>query len=419
MTTRLAVGPARVAEYAGLYRLLHQHPELAMQEHRTASVIENRLHALGVESFRCASTGVAAVIANGDGPVVMLRADMDGLPLRERSRLPYASVDVGTQSDGTTVPVMHGCGHDVHVASALATADALTSHRDDWAGSVVIVFQPAEETLVGAAAMIADGLWDRVPRPDVILGQHVAGFAAGTVQTRSGSATSLADSWHIRIHGRGGHGSFPERTVDPVVAGAYTVTRLQAIVARHTSPLDPVVITVGSFHAGMTPNVIPDDAELTLNIRTPDDGVRARVLDDVRLVIAAEAELAGAREAPTITEVSQAVACINDPSATAAVTASLQQEFGPDAVWPDRPLSMASEDFGRFGQSIAAPSVFWWFGGYATSRIESAPHPLPGNHSAEFAPDPHAAVETGARAALAAILGYLNPSKASGGTDDR
>jgi amidohydrolase len=419
MTTRLDVGANRIDRYARLYELLHQHPELPMQEHRTASLIEDRLRAIGIDSTRCGTTGVIAVLRNGEGPVVMFRADMDALPLLEETGLAYASIEAGTQPDGTSVPVMHGCGHDAHVACALAAADFLQQHHDRWSGTVVFVFQPGEELLIGASTMIGDGLWDLVPRPDTILAQHVAGFAAGTVQTRAGSATSISDSWRITIHGRGGHGSFPERTVDPIVTGAYTVTRLQAVVARHTSPLDPVVITVGSFTAGLAPNVIPDTAELTINVRTPSHAIRERVLADIRRVVAAEADAAGADVSPTFTELSHAPACINDPSATEDIGGALRREFGADAVCTDRPLSMASEDFGRFADSIDVPSVFWWFGGYSPSRIAASPTPLPGNHSPRFAPDVIPTIDTGARAALAAILNHVGTPTANdlGGTD--
>lgn len=420
MALRLDIEPERLHRFVELYLEFHRHPELSMEEHRTAALIESELRDSGLETFRCGGTGVVGILRNGEGPVVAFRADIDGLPILERTGLAHASVDTATLADGTVVPTMHGCGHDAHIASALAAADLLSADLTAWTGTVVFVFQPGEEIAAGSAAMIDDGLWRRAPRPDVVLGQHLGAYPAGTVQTRPGHVMSLADSWKVLVHGRGAHGSQPENAIDPIVTAAYMITRLQAVVSRHTSPLDPTVVTVGTFHAGLKENIIPEEAEFTLNIRTPNDEVRERVLGDVRRILAAEATAAGA-EAPTITEISRFPRCFNDPATTAVIGTALRSSLGVDAVCVDRPLSMGSEDFGRLGDSIGVPSVFWWFGGIEASRFETMEQPVPANHSPLFAPDPAPAITTGVQAAVAGILAFVGSATIAnqGDTDER
>jgi hippurate hydrolase len=277
------------------YKDIHAHPELSMEENRTAGKAAERLKAAGFDvTTGVGKTGVVGLLRNGDGPVVMLRADMDALPIEEATGLPYASKETATDSEGKTVPVMHACGHDMHVTWLVGAATLLARARDAWHGTLMPVFQPAEETAEGAQAMIDDGLFTRFPKPDVILGQHVMPSPAGAIGSRTGVITSAADSLQIRFFGRGAHGSMPQASIDPVVMGAATVMRLQTIVSREVAPTDAVVVTVGSLQAGTKENVIPDEAILKLNVRTYDEGVRERVLKAIKRIAEAEAAASGA-----------------------------------------------------------------------------------------------------------------------------
>src|SRR5690349_6757309 len=258
-----------------LYQDVHAHPELAMQEHRTAGKAAERLEAAGFDVTRgVGSTGVVGLLANGDGPTVMLRADMDALPVKEDTGLPYASTVTATDPDGAEVPVMHACGHDMHVTWLAGATALLADTRDAWTGTVMAVFQPAEETAQGAQGMIDDGLFDRFPKPEVILGQHVMPAPAGAIGYRPGTTQAAADSLEVRLFGRGAHGSMPESSVDPVVMAAATVLRLQTIVSREVAASEAAVVTIGALQAGTKDNVIPDEALLKLNVRTFDEGVR-------------------------------------------------------------------------------------------------------------------------------------------------
>ena len=262
-----------------LYRDVHRHPELSHEEHRTAGLVAEHLRGAGYEVHeRVGSTGVVGVLANGDGTVVLLRADMDALPVREATGLPYASEETGTDADGAEVPVMHACGHDVHVACLAGAAHLLARGREHWAGTLIALFQPAEEAGDGARAMVDDGLADLVPAPTVALAQHVMPLPAGRVGTRPGPALSAADSMRITVYGRGAHGSMPQAAVDPVVLAAMIVVRLQAVVSREVSPGETAVLTVGSIQAGTKSNVIPDRAVLQLNVRTYTEATRRTVL---------------------------------------------------------------------------------------------------------------------------------------------
>lgn len=397
---------ARLASYIDLYKHLHAHPELSMQEHATADLIEERARAMGAETFRCGGTGVVAIIRNGDGPTIAFRADIDGLPLEELTGLDYASVDHGVLADGTSVPTMHACGHDAHITSAIAAGELLAENTDLWSGTLVLIFQPGEETGAGSAAMIADGLWDKAPRPEIVLGQHLSPATAGTATLRSGNVMSLADSWEVTINGVGAHGSRPEDAIDPIVIAAYTITRLQTVVSRELNPQSAAVVTVGTFHAGLKENIIPSKAVFTLNIRSTDETIRAQVLESVRRIVLAESAAAGADE-PTITELYRFPRNYNDPTATPEVVADLAAALGSENVDGFRTQSMGSEDFGWLGDSIGVPTVFWWFGAYAPGRFDSG-DAVPGNHSALFGPDVDAVVPTGIRSALAAILGQFS-----------
>ncbi|AXH96068.1 amidohydrolase [Ornithinimicrobium avium] len=382
------------------YVHLHAHPELSMQEHQTAAFIEERLTSLEIEHFRCGGTGVVGIVRNGSGPTVAFRADTDGLPIAEDTGLDYASTARGTLDDGTDVPVMHGCGHDAHVSVALSLAQVLTGRRDLWAGTVVLILQPGEETAAGAAAMVDDGLWDRALRPEVVYGQHVMPGLAGTVSVTRGTAMAMADSWRITLHGQQAHGSQPHSSIDPIVLGAHVVTRLQSVVSRTVNPLDMAVVTVGTFHAGLKENIIPASAELALNVRTFEPEVRQLVLDGIRRTVDGEVLASGAPPAE-IEELYRFPQCINDPEETDRVLSVLQAELGEESATLAPPLS-GSEDFGHLAAVLGVPSVFWLFGGYPQEVLDGGQ--VYGNHSPHFAPVVQPTLDTGLRAALAVLL---------------
>ncbi|WP_139004091.1 amidohydrolase [Arthrobacter crystallopoietes] len=383
-----------------LYYQLHEHPELSMQEHGTAALIQAELEQCGIDTFGCGGTGVVGVLRNGEGPVVAFRADIDALPIKEDTGLPYASTATGTLADGTEVPVMHGCGHDAHAAALLTAARILAGIKDRWAGTIVFLFQPGEETAAGAKAMVEDGLWAKAPKPEVVFGQHVMPGLAGTVQYVHGHPMTQADSWKVTLHGRQSHGSQPQDSIDPIVLGAHVITRIQTIVSREVDPRRSAVVTVGTFHGGLKENIIPSSAEFTLNVRTFDETVRATVLGALRRIIKAEADASNAPE-PVIEELSSFPPNSNDQQATDDVVKALRQELGEASVVKGEPV-MASEDFGNLVEPIGVPSVYWFFGGHPAETL--AGDRIPVNHSPHFAPVMEPTLSTGARAAVAAIL---------------
>lgn len=387
-----------------LYRELHARPELSMQEGRTADFLAERLRTLGIETFPCGGTGVVGILRNGDGPVVGYRADTDALPIQEDTGLDFASSARGTLPDGTEVPVMHACGHDTHMAVALTAAELLAGAKNAWSGTVVFLFQPGEEIGAGARAMIEDGLWDKAPKPEVIYGQHVWPFRAGTVNVSSGIAMAMADSWKVTVQGRQSHGSQPDQSIDPIVLAAHMVVRIQTIVSREVHPMKSAVITIGTFHSGLKENIIPDSAEFTLNVRTFDQDVREQVLNSLRRIIKAESAASGAPET-VIEELYNFPRCYNDPKAAGRLIDQLRGAIGNEAVFEVPPV-MGSEDFGLLAEAIGVPSVYWMFGAYKQERLD-ADEPLPGNHSPHFAPDYEPALTTGVQAAMGAILGIV------------
>ncbi|GAA1336058.1 amidohydrolase [Arthrobacter roseus] len=404
MKTSLELSDAQRHQMHDLYRHLHARPELSMQESETASLITVKLQALELEVVACGGTGVVGVLKNGDGPVVGYRADTDGLPILEDTGLDYASTATGVMPDGTGVPVMHGCGHDTHIAVALTTVRLLHENRDEWAGTVVFIFQPGEETGVGAKAMVDDGLWDKAPRPSIIFGQHVWPGIAGTLDITSGTAMAMADSWKVTVKGRQAHGSQPEESIDPIVLGAHMVVRIQSIVSREVHPMKSAVVTIGTFHAGLKENIIPASAEFTLNVRTFDPDVRDRVLSSLRRIIQAEADASGA-PTPVIEEITNFPECYNDPASTAELIGHLRGGLGEDSV-NEVPPVMGSEDFGALAQAIGVPSVYWFFGGYPQEKYDAGT-PIAGNHSPEFAPVLEPTLSTGVKAATTALLSKL------------
>src|SRR3954470_6691190 len=308
-----------------IYRDIHAHPELSMQEVRTAGVATTNLQRVGFDvTTGVGGTGVVGVLRNGEGPTVMLRADMDALPVKEATGLPYASTVTATDPGGNDVPVMHACGHDMHVTWLIGATHLFARARDAWNGTLLAVFQPAEETAQGAQGMIDDGLFDRFPKPHVILGQHVMPGPAGEISLRAGTTQAAADSLQVRLFGRGAHGSMPESSVDPVVMAAATVLRLQTIVSREVAATQAAVVTIGALQAGTKDNVIPDDALLKLNVRTFDEQVRAHVLDAITRIVEAEATASGAPRPPEITMTEHYPLTVNDPGRTARVAAALR-----------------------------------------------------------------------------------------------
>lgn len=399
-------------ELETLYKDVHAHPELSMQEDRTAGLAADHLRAAGYEvTTGVGKTGVVGLLRNGEGATVMLRADMDALPVQELSGLPYASTATAIDREGKTVPVMHACGHDMHVTWLVGAATLLAQARAGWRGTLLTVFQPAEETAEGAQAMIDDGLFRRFPKPDVILGQHVMTMPAGIIGSREGVVTSAGDSLQIRLFGRGAHGSMPQASIDPVVMAASTVMRLQTIVSREVAATEAVVVTIGSLQAGTKENVIPDEAVIKLNVRTFDQGVRQRVLAAIERIARAEAEASGATKAPEITPLDRYDLVENDPQATRRVADALRSHFGAERVITTSPTT-ASEDFGSFGAEWGAPAVFWFVGGtdpdlYAKAKAEGRLGELPTNHNPHFAPVLHPTLETGVQAMVVAALPWL------------
>ncbi len=414
----LEVADPRSTHWRALYEDLHAHPELSTQEVRTAGLLAAELRASGFDVTEgVGGTGVVGLLRNGPGPVVMLRGDMDGLPVREETGLPYQSRATGVDAAGETVPVMHACGHDTHVTALAATADTLAQTRDRWSGTVFVVGQPAEELGIGASDMLADGLFTRFPKPDVALGQHVGGLPAGTAGHRAGMVMASACTLDVTVHGRGGHGSMPASTVDPVVMAAYAITRLQTIVSRETRSTDPVVVTVAVVQAGTKANIIPDTAFFTVNVRARSDASMQRTLEAVRRIIAAECAAAGCPRPPTI-EVRELVpTTVNDAAVVDRVMA-VQSAVLPAGTVQRTAELMGSEDFSQFGihgdryPGEPVPYAFWFWGGLDRDLFpEGAPAAiqpgLPGNHSPLFAPVPDPTLETGRRLLTAAALAYL------------
>jgi amidohydrolase len=395
-----------------LYKDVHSHPELSMQETRTAALAADHLRASGFAvTTGVGVTGVVGVLRNGDGPTVMLRADMDALPVEEATGLPYASKVTATDRAGNVVPVSHMCGHDMHVTWLAGAARLLADARSAWRGTLLAVFQPGEETAEGAHAMLADGLQKRFPKPDVVLGQHVMVGPAGTVAGRAGAITSAADSLQIRLFGRGAHGSMPQASIDPVVMAAATVMRLQGIVSREVAAAEAAVVTVGALQAGTKENVIPDEAIIKLNVRTFDAGVRTRVLGAIERIVNAEAAASGAPRQPEITTLDSYPLNVNDRDASKRLVDAFRAHFGAERVRETGPAP-ASEDFGSFGTDWHTPSVFWFVGGtdpdvYAKAKQANRLNELPVNHSPKFAPVLHPTLRTGVEALVVAARTWM------------
>ena len=405
--------PELSASLGHFYQDLHRHPELSKQEHRTAKLVADGLHPLGFEvTEQVGGTGVVGLLRNGDGPVVMLRADFDALPVEEETGLPYASTVRARDEDGKDVPVMHACGHDMHATCLLGAATLLARGAATWSGTLLVVFQPAEELARGAQDMIDDGLFLRFPAPRIVLGQHVGPLPAGVIGHASGPVMAASDSAQAILYGQGGHGSRPEAAIDPVLMAAHVVTRLQGIVARLVPPAESAVVTIGKLHAGTKDNIIPDTAELGINLRTYSPAVRDLVRAAIERIIGAEATASAAPRDPWIAWTHGTPVLVSDPAATETTVASFTRHFGADRLMP-MPLVTASEDVGVFGEAAGAPTVFWFWGGLDTDTVlaalaEGRLDSLPGNHSPYFAPVIEPTLTTGVQALTVAARAWLH-----------
>ncbi|RLP77932.1 amidohydrolase [Mycetocola tolaasinivorans] len=409
------MAPHSISEFEDIYRDLHAHPELGFHEVRTAGIVATTLRSLGYEVTEgVGRTGVVGILERGPGATVLLRADMDALPVREETGLDYASTAIGTAADGTEVPLMHACGHDMHVTALLGAAATLAADPE-WSGRLMLVFQPAEEQGSGARTMIEDGLFERFGRPDVVLGQHVAPLPAGVFGVRPGPAFAASDSLRVTLFGRGGHGSRPETTVDPVVLAASVILRLQTIVSREVAGTETAVVTVGAVHAGSAPNIIPDSAVLSISVRSVEPAVRTRVLAAIERIVKGEALAAGADREPLVEHIHSYPTVVNDPEATARVQAALQASI-PGVLVIDPGLVTGSEDVGMLAQAAGVPCMYWILGGGDPANFAGLSTPeeiaqrvstLPSNHSPLFAPAITPTLPLGIQALVSAARAWL------------
>lgn len=395
-----------------LYKDLHAHPELSHQEVRTAKIVAEQLRNDGFAVHEgIGGTGVVGVFQNGDGPTVLLRADMDALPIAEATGLDYASTATGTDASGREVRIMHGCGHDVHVACLLGAARLMAGARESWAGTLVALFQPAEEMGDGARGMVDDGLTSRVPRPDVVLGQHVLAHPAGTLSPHPGAFLSMADSIRITLHGRGSHGSMPHLSIDPAVLASMIVVRLQGIVAREVPPGEFAVVTVGRVAVGAKSNIIDDHAVLELNIRTYDRSIRDQILGAIERIARAESAASGSPKEPDIEVYDSYPLTSNSEEATARVAEAFREHFG-DLV-TDFGRQTASEDFSAIPDAFGVPYTYWGVGGTDPEAYRQAEErgtvssDIPANHSPRFAPVLEPTLQAGTGALVVAALAWL------------
>jgi amidohydrolase len=410
------------ADLLGFYKKLHAAPELSLKEAATAATLAAELKRLGFEvTTGVGGHGIVGVLRNNAGPTVLLRTDMDALPVEEKTGLPYASRVRAPDAAGRMVSVMHACGHDMHMTAWAGAARLLAGARDRWAGTLVMIGQPAEEIGQGAERMLADGLYKRFPRPDHALALHVsAELAAGHVGYVPEYTFAGIDGVDITVHGRGGHGAYPHKTVDPIVIASRIVVALQTLVARENDPLDPAVVTVGTFQGGTRRNVIPDEVKLELTVRWYKPEVRKRLLDGITRVAEAEAAAAGAPRKPRV-EVRKdehLEPVFNDPALTTRVAAALGKALGADRVRRVAPV-MGGEDFGEYGRA-GVPSFMFWLGVVEPRKAAEAQKgtaTLPSLHSPLFAPDAAPALRAGvvalAAGALEIFSGRIPPRRSS------
>jgi hippurate hydrolase len=395
-----------------LYRDIHQHPELSHQEQRTAGVVAEKLREYDYQVHDgVGGTGVIGIMRNGAGPTVLMRADMDALPVQEATGLSYASSVRATDAAGNDVPVMHACGHDVHVTCLLGAAALLAQATQQWSGTGIALFQPAEEVGDGARGMVEDGLRDVLGAVDVALAQHVLPAPAGVVGTHHGPVLSAADSMRITVYGRGAHGSMPQAAVDPVVLAAMIVIRLQTIVSREVAATDTVVLTIGSIRAGSKSNVIGDHAVLELNLRTYDESARAAVLDAIRRIVVAECHASNSPREPEFELYDSFPLTMNDDAVTDRVREAFTAYFGER--FQPMPAQSASEDFSDIPNALGVPYTYWGIGGIDERQYRTAAdagrlsQDVPVNHSPVFAPVIQPTLDTGTQALVVAALAWL------------
>jgi amidohydrolase len=397
------------------YKDLHAHPELSHQEHRTAGKVAGQLEKYGFTvQTAIGGTGVVGVLANGDGPTVLLRAELDALPIREDTGVDYASTVTVQGADGHEVPVAHACGHDMHMSCLLGMARLMASSPSLWNGRLLALFQPAEETGDGAQGMVDDGLLKRIPAPDVALAQHLLPGIAGTVATRPGPFMATEDSIKVTVYGRGAHGALPQNSIDPVVLAAMIVVRLQTVVSREVAPGEIAVVTVGSIQAGIRSNIIPDHAVLQLNVRAYSEQSRQRILAAVQRIVRAECQASGSPKDADFQTLGSFPLTDNDPATTERVAAAFAAHFGDHAG--QLPAQTVSEDFSIIPDAAGIAYTYWGIGRtdrqvYLTAEKEGRLQDLPSNHSPKFLPPLQPTLRTGTEALAAAALTSLAPEK--------
>lgn len=409
------VGAAQVdGVYPGieqLYQDLHRHPELAFQELRTAATLAARLQALGYEvTTGVGRTGLVAILKNGPGPVVMLRTELDALPIEEKTGLPFASTARARSAAGDSVPVAHMCGHDLHMSAWSGTAALMAANRKRWHGTLMLVAQPAEEIVAGATQMLRDGLFERFPKPDAALGMHdEPELPAGVIGYHAGYFRANTTGLEMTVYGKGGHGALPHKAVDPVVLAARIVLGLQTIVSRENNPMDPAVITVGSIHGGSASNIIPDRVKLQITVRSLDPAVQKRLLAGIARVAKGEALAANAPQEPSIETISSTDAVYNDPALTERMVASARAELGAERV-VEMPAQLGGEDFSQFGLA-GVRAVLLHVGAVDGDKLEASRKsgvPLAGLHSALWAPEPEPTIKAAIRAETAILIDLLD-----------
>ncbi|KAL7927963.1 metal-dependent amidase/aminoacylase/carboxypeptidase [Trichoderma austrokoningii] len=410
-------------DYELLYKQLHSNPELSHQEFATAKTVASKLHAIpGIEVHEnIGGAGVAAVLRNGSGKTVLLRSELDALPVLEETHLPFASKKtMRDNSDGILKPVMHACGHDMHITCLLAAVEALVAIKQAWAGTLVVVFQPAEEIGEGAQRMVDDGLYSTVPIPDVLLAQHVVAKRVGSIGMRSGAMLAASDSLKLTFRGKGGHASMPDRTIDPIIMVASTVMRLQTIVSRQINPSQGfAIVTVGSLNAGQTANIIPQTAEMQINVRTADVDTRQSVLASIERIAQAESQASGTEQTPLVETISKFPITVNDKGVTERLQETFQAIFSDD-LDPMWPRSNASEDFTNLGAAIGKPCCFWFLGCIDGKTWDDAKkqgrlsQDIPVNHSPAFAPAIQPTLRIGRKAMVAGALTFLSKGNTGG-----
>jgi amidohydrolase len=396
-----------------VYKDIHSHPELGRLESRTAAIAASHLKKLGFQVFeKVGGHGVVGVFKNGNGKTIMCRADMDALPVLEETGLSYASKVTMKDKEGNEVPVMHACGHDTHVTMLMAASTLLISAKETWKGTLICLFQPDEEGIGGAQAMVDDGLYDKVPIPDVLLVQHVFPLPSGVVAIKEGPFMAACTAFAVTVYGKGGHGSAPEKCIDPIVMACNIIVRLQQIVSREIPTGQFGVLTVGKINAGTTHNVIPDFCEFTINIRTMDEAIRTKMITSIERIINAECEASGSPKKAILKQILSGQATICDPGVVQSLRTAFKQ-FGSD-LW-EAPTLAGSEDFSILAKDHKIPYAMWMLGCYDRVKYDEAKKngkldDIPGNHTSRFAPEIEPTLKRGTDAMALGVLCFFSGS---------